>query len=452
MVSVLPGSTASVMYQVTMQSWHQMGQHSSSDSSSSNSGTSTGSGIQDSGRTVLQAWSAHARHASLLRFLLTEQVATHEVTDCRFGAVVHLPCSLTADMHLPASVSRLDVMGACCCIAPKTAEVSAVWQVHIKAQALQAWYGITVQHSMLAERPNSGLTAQTSPLPLAMFGPAREAASRTHRQTAASDTGSTNRAAPETCSAQTASDAGSLKAAASDTGSAQTAASDSHYARMLLQRALHSWHAVVLHMADCRVVLHQALKSADNAIKTGCQAAAADSLSWSRLSVLGSQPIMQQSQHSAQLHQRSPHVGHQSAGVAAVAKGTAAVTCPIPGVVTAAEPRHEAAAASLPSQSQPTMGVRHTDVLQQVTATGCYGTPHLSSSQRRVPPMILPERQSAGPAARSSTDFAQAQQHYFRKLLKRSFGWWQEDTQRAVALLYQQHERKACVNEEMLQV
>ena len=114
-VSVLPGSTASVMYQVTMQSRRQKGQHSNSDSSSS----SISSAMQESGRTVLQAWSAHACHASLLRFLLTEQMATHEVTDCHFGAVTLSACSLLADMCLPAFVPHLAclhaVVFACCC-------------------------------------------------------------------------------------------------------------------------------------------------------------------------------------------------------------------------------------------------------------------------------------------------------------------------------------------------
>ena len=309
---------------------------------------------------------------------------------------------------------------------------------------------------MLAERPSSGLTVQSPFLSNAIFSPAREAASRPHEQTSASETCSTQTAASETCRAQTAaSETCSAQTAASDIGSTQTAASESHYARMLLQRALQSWHAVVRHMADCRGVLHQAaLETADSAIKKGCRAAAADSLSWSQLSALQSQPTMRQSQHSAQLHQLSPRVGHQSAGIAAVAQGSAVVTCPIPGAVTAAEPRYEVAAASLPSQSQPTATPKHTDIVQQVTATGRYGTPQLSSSQERVPPMILPEQQSASQAVRSlsSTSFAEAQQHHNMKLLNGSFRWWQEDTQRAVALLYQQHEWKACVNEEVLQV
>ena len=115
MVSALPGSTVSVMYQVTMQSWHQMGQHSNTDSSSSDGSISTGSGIQDSGRTVLQAWSAYARHASLLRFLLTEQVATHEVTDCRFSAVTLLSCSHMSNMRclLLYRTSRVCMLSCC---------------------------------------------------------------------------------------------------------------------------------------------------------------------------------------------------------------------------------------------------------------------------------------------------------------------------------------------------
>lgn len=169
----------------------------------------------------------------------------------------------------------------------------------MKAQVFKAWQSMASQPSTPFQTPQSSST-QSSPVPV---------------------------------------EPSSLVTAASDVSPAHTEASDIHYTQMLLQCALRSWRAFVLHRAQCHSALHQAaLASAERAVKKGCQAAAADLLSWNQLSAGPAEPAERAEPAEPQSTTPSCPVTASQQCVAASAQLTAPSS-----PLTASFPQHQAA-------------------------------------------------------------------------------------------------------------
>lgn len=277
--------------------------------------------------------------------------------------------------------------------------------------------------------------------------------------------------------------------AASDAQLLQTTASD---AQTLLQKALQTWHALILHMADRRQTMHQAaLASADQAVRTGCQAAAIEVLSWNRPSAGkagkpgcpdASATSLSQAQHTAsdgscQAAAELLNWSQHPAGKAVTTAAADLICLNQHRANVAPESSQSIAAAELPSWSQRTAGTpikaSRPVAAAQSLCTHQYqaGKAAMLSSQSEIAligdskayaqPLLYEAGHSPSPSAVMWPPHAQfprdaptaiAWQHCRLTRLKQAFRQWLQETQLSVAMLYQQHELKAAVNGELLQV
>ena len=183
----------------------------------------------------------------------------------------------------------------------------------------------------------------------------------------------------------------------------------------LLQKAVHGWHAVVIHMARRRAHSQQAaLASAERAVRKGCQAAAGDLLHEPPSDQASTgQPVAQLLWH--------PDAAYQQ--------------------------RLESCAQNLN--------------VKLLTLTSHHGQQMLSHKQ--ADPLGRDDQQTSSKFANNGScslpsDCGKAQKsvqaatQYAASLLVRAVKAWQMVTSQAVALLFQQHELKAEVNQQILQV
>ena len=282
-----------------------------------------------------------------------------------------------------------------------------------------------------------------------------------------------------------------------------TDAADLHYSTLLLRRAFESWQGHVLHMARCRTELQQAAVAiADQAIKSGCQAAAVEALSWkqpaaaapicnnrtstgccqvaaaslqpvrcSHQLLVGSQPPQGSENHNsgAMLPREAANslrcVGSSrhaadSPRLAAASLSLAAASCGVPSSFSSLMAASSQLAAASPADDSPALQ-RSTPCCQLSSSFmghvtfGQQSGPYIQHAPAShphfpgAPQLVAAPDLSLQPRRHAHTDVPQQPETL---LMQRALSSWHQVAQRAVAELYLQHERKACVNAELVQV
>ncbi len=191
---------------------------------------------------------------------------------------------------------------------------------------------------------------------------------------------------------------------------------------VLLQKAVQGWHAVVIHMARRRAHSQQAaLASADRAVRKGCQAAAGN--------LLYEKPSDQVStgQPVAKLLWQ-PDAAYQQ--------------------------RLESCVQDLDVRLLTLTSHHGQQMLSHLQADPCKGCDQRLGSGRDGQQISLENNGSCSlPSDCGRTQKSvQAATQYAASLLARAVKAWQTVTSQAVALLFEQHELKAEVNQQILQV
>ena len=166
----------------------------------------------------------------------------------------------------------------------------------------------------------------------------------------------------------------------------------------VMQAAFQGWQAVVLHMAAHREQLQQAaLASAERAIQKGCHAASDASLA-----------------------------GHICSNVTAIV--------PLPQLSLLGQQHRDDIQVEQPAGQH----AKHIDALVQTHA-----------QETSVVEVAAASHQSA---VQVTVAFFKASAHWSEKLQARALHAWQDLSRQAIASVWQQHELKACANQQLLQV
>lgn len=185
-----------------------------------------------------------------------------------------------------------------------------------------------------------------------------------------------------------------------------------------VQTAFQGWRAVVLHMAARREQLQQAaLASAERAIQRGCHAASGSTV----LSRAHTGDVT-----TARPLQLRGVLGHHSSRLGHLAEH--------PGSLQG----HQSGCCS-PVEQQREHSVPHIDGCVQSDTTEASGVGIAAATAHEA-------------AVELTAAFFKAAAHWLEKLQARVLHAWQDLSRQAIAAVWQQHERKAAANQELLQV